>query len=380
MHYRRLLNLPDLLNKKSFFLLGPRSTGKTSLIREQLSGSATEIDLLNADTFIRLSTRPTELEQIVVAGKFERVVIDEIQKLPVLLDEVQRLIEKRKLRFLLTGSSARKLKHGGANMLAGRAWEARLFPLVSREISDFDLDRYLLFGGLPQVYGSDYPTEELGAYVNVYLKEEIQAESLVRDVVRFTRFLHLAALSTGQVINFSSLANDAGVAPSTVIEHFRILEDTLIGFFVQPWGRSKKRKEITAAKFYLFDTGVTNTISRTRVLERQSDLYGRAFEQFIAMELRAALSYFRIPESLHYWRTYDKREIDFVIGDTLAIEVKATTKSTNKDLKCLKYFQDEATMKYFLLVSQDPIERVENGIRCIHYGTFLSKLWSGEYF
>ncbi|MBL7663073.1 ATP-binding protein [bacterium] len=380
MRYARTLNLLQLLDKKSFFLFGPRSTGKTSLIEEQLGEKATIVDLLNADTFIRLTNRPSELEQIIEAGGQKLVVIDEVQKLPVLLDEVHRLIEKKKICFLLTGSSARKLKHGGANMLGGRAWEARLFPLVTKEITDFDLDRYLQFGGLPQVYTSALPSEELNAYVNVYLKEEIQAEGLVRDVGRFTKFLHLASLSTGEVLNFSKLASDVGSAPSTVIEHFRILEDTLIGFFIEPWGRSKKRKEISTAKFYLFDTGVTNTLARVKHLERNSNLYGRAFEQFIAMELRAALSYHRVPEELTFWRTYEKHEVDFVIGEQFAVEVKATVKSSDRDAKSLRLFADETSVPRLYLVSQDPIERVDGRLHFIHFEKFLKNLWDGKLF
>ena len=378
MTYKRTLNLLELLKKKSFFLFGPRSTGKTSLIRSQLKDTSLIIDLLRSDTFIRLSSRPAELEQMIRAHPSKYVVIDEVQKLPILLDEVQRLIEEQQTRFLLTGSSARKLKRGEGNMLGGRAWQSALFPLTSAEIGDLDLDRYLTFGGLPQVYSSSYPAEELDAYVGVYLKEEIQAEGLVRDLGRFTRFLNLAALSTGEVINFTNIASDAGCSPSTVIEHFRILEDTLIGFFVEPWGRSTKRKEVSAAKFYLFDTGVTNTLARVKNLERNSNLYGRAFEQFIAMELRAAISYFRSSLRLSYWRTYEKNEVDFVLEDVLAVEVKATLNASDRDGKSLRLLAKEAKIKNLYLVSQDPIERISEGIHYIHYENFLKKLWAGE--
>lgn len=378
MNYTRRLQLAPLLRKKSFFLLGPRSTGKSTLIREQLGTDAFVVDLLKSDNFLRLSNKPSELGEMIRASGKKIVVIDEVQKLSSILDEVHRLIEETKARFLLTGSSARKLRHGQANLLAGRAWQANLFPLVSAEIPEFDLTRYLTVGGLPQVYGSNEPHEELDAYVGTYLREEIQAEGAVRNLARFGRFLTIAALTTGEVLNFTNIARDIGVSPSTVIEHFRILEDTLIGFFVEPWGQSTKRKEVTAAKFYLFDTGVTNTLARLRTLERHSNLYGRAFEQFIAMELRAAISYQRSPARLAYWRTQDKNEVDFVVGDLCAVEVKATERTSDRDATSLRRLQGEKELPAYFVVSQDPVERLKDGIRFVPYGRFLELLWDGD--
>lgn len=378
MNYARILDLPGLLAQKSFFLLGPRSTGKSHLVRTQLTGKALVIDLLKSDNFLRLSDRPSVLEEMVRAGGRDLVVIDEVQKLPVLLDEVHRLIEETPTRFLLTGSSARKLRQGQANLLAGRARQANLFPLVSAEIPDFDLVRYLTVGGLPQVHGSAEPHEELDAYVGTYLREEIQAEGAVRNLPRFGRFLSIAALTTGEVLNFTNVARDVGMSPSTVIEHYRILEDTLVGFMVEPWGRGTKRKEVAAAKFYLFDTGVTNTLARIRTLERNSNHFGRAFEQFIALELRAALSYQRASAPLNYWRTQDKNEVDFVIGDLFAVEVKATERTTDGDSASLRRLRDEATLGSYYLVSQDPVERLKEGVRYLPWQRFLEILWSGE--
>lgn len=378
MNYARILDLPRLLAQKSFFLLGPRSTGKSHLVRTQLTGEALIIDLLRSDNFMRLSERPGVLEEMVQAGGRNIVVIDEVQKLPVLLDEVHRLIEETGTRFLLTGSSARKLRQGQANLLAGRARQANLFPLVSAEIPEFDLVRYLTVGGLPQVYGSIEPHEELDAYVGTYLREEIQAEGAVRDLPRFSRFLSIAALTTGEVLNFTNVARDVGMSPSTVIEHYRILEDTLVGFMVEPWGRGTRRKEVAAAKFYLFDTGVTNTLARIRTLERNSNHFGRAFEQFIALELRAALSYQRVSAPLNYWRTQDRNEVDFVIGDLCAVEVKATERTSDADSASLRRLRDEATIGSYYLVSQDPIERLKGGVRYLPWRRFLERLWSGE--
>src|SRR5579872_3505309 len=237
--FNRQLNLPDLLQKKSFFLLGPRATGKSYLIETQLAGQAVILDLLRSGLYLRLSASPWELENLIDAGlsakKHKIIVIDEIQKIPGLLDEVHRLIEKRKFRFLLTGSSARKLKHGHANLLAGRAWTANLYPLSFSEIPHFDLEHYLRFGGLPAIYGSSDPVEELHAYVQTYLYEEIQAESLVRKLPQFSRFLTVSALANGQMLNFAQIASDCGVPASTVREYYSILQDTLIGFMLTPW-------------------------------------------------------------------------------------------------------------------------------------------------
>ncbi|HEX4045225.1 MAG TPA: AAA family ATPase, partial [Gammaproteobacteria bacterium] len=278
-YYQRQLNLLSLLEKKSFFLLGPRAIGKSFLIREQLKDKSLIFNLLRSELYLRLTAAPWELENMINAALVERpsefIVIDEIQKVPQLLDEVHRLIEERQLRFLLTGSSARKLKHGHANLLAGRAWTAHLYPLSFSEIPDFKLDHYLRFGGLPAIYGSPDPEEELQAYVQTYLYEEIQAESLVRKLPQFSRFLITAALANGQMLNFAQIANDAAVAASTVREYYTILEDTLIGFMLTPWMKSKKRKAISTAKFYFFDTGVCHALAQTQVLDRNSDLYGR---------------------------------------------------------------------------------------------------------
>jgi predicted AAA+ superfamily ATPase len=213
MEIKRYLQLDPLLEMKSFFLFGPRATGKTTLIRQQLSEKATIIDLLDSRYFLRLSSDPHELESIVSASPAKIIVIDEIQRIPELLNEVHRLIESRKLTFLLTGSSARKLRRGKANLLAGRVWNAGMFPLIYREMNDFNLERYLRYGGLPAVFSSTYPEEELDAYANTYLKEEILAEGLIRRLPPFSRFLKTIALANGEMINFTKLANDCQVPP-----------------------------------------------------------------------------------------------------------------------------------------------------------------------
>ncbi|SRR5579883_1771859 len=378
----RQLNLPQLLEKKSFFLLGPRATGKSFLVKEQLGKQAIIFNLLRSDLYLKLTASPWELEAMIEAAllgqHYDYIVIDEIQKVPHLLDEVHRLIEERKLRFLLTGSSARKLKYGHANLLAGRAWTANLYPLSYSEIPQFNLERYLRFGGLPAVYASKEPIEELNAYVQTYLYEEIQAESLVRKLPQFSRFLTVAALANGQMLNFAQIASDSGVPASTVREYYAILEDTLIGFMLTPWTKSTKRKAISTAKFYLFDTGVCHTLAQTKVLDRNSDLYGRSFEHWIGLELKSYLSYRRLNESLHYWRDVHQHEVDFIIDDRIAIEVKAAKKITPRDLKTLSSLEEEKAFDKFYLISQDSVEMKHGNIICLHWKTFMEKLWGDE--
>lgn len=379
MEIDRQLQIAPLLAMKSFFLFGPRATGKTTLIRQQLSNRATIIDLLDSRYFLRLSGSPHELESIIAAAPADIVVIDEIQRIPELLNEIQRLIETRNITFLLTGSSARKLRRGRANLLAGRVWEARMFPFIKQELSDFDLGRYLRYGGLPAVYLSSYPEEELDAYVNTYLKEEIMAEGLIRRLPPFSRFLKAIALSNSEMINFTKLANDCQVPPSTVSEYVGLLEDTLIGFLLPAWTESKKRKAIKTGKFYLFDPGVTHLLAGTEALDRNSDLYGKSFEQFICMELRAYLSYNRKKVPLTFWRSKNGHEVDFLMGTETAIEVKASKKVSQNDYKGLKYLNEEGVFKKFILVSQDPVSTLTGNILTLHWEKFLSELWENKF-
>jgi len=382
VNIRRILQLEELLKKKSFFLFGPRSTGKSFLIDQQLQSTAMIIDLLQSDLFLRLSAHPSELEGMIDSYPKNKkwIVIDEIQKIPALLDEVHRLIERKGLRFLLTGSSARKLKRGQANLLAGRAWTAYLFPLCWSEIPDFNLSRYLRYGGLPNVYLSTQPNEELSAYISTYIQEEIRAEGLIRRLPPFSRFLKVAALSSGNMINFAQIGSDAEVSASTVREYYSVLEDTLVGYTLEPWVASKKRKAIQTAKFYFFDSGVTHTLTGTQSLDRNSDLYGKSFEQFIGMELRAYLNYRRKADALTYWRSRQEYEVDYLIGDHTAIEVKATTNVTNKHLKGLRALSEEKNFKHFFIVSQDKLKVRTNGMIKIHWKEFLDSLWKDELF
>lgn len=376
-YYKRILNLDRELKKKSFFLLGPRSTGKTSLIQTQLP-EARIYDLLDSRIFTKLLRSPYLLEE---ENKTDArlVVIDEIQKLPSLLDEVQRLITKYAWTFLLTGSSARKLKRGASNLLAGRAWLCELFPLTFSEISDFNLVRYLNHGGLPQIYQSENHQEELENYVSLYLKEEIQAESLTRQLSAFSSFLDAMALSNGQEINFESFASDCGVSPVTVKNYIQILQDTLIGFSLPGYTKTKKRKATSRIKHYLFDVGIVNTLCRRGEIKPGSDAFGQAFEQFIMQEIRAYLSYRRLKKSMMYWRSTSQFEVDLIVANDLALEVKASSQVQDRHLKGLRAFKEEGLIKRHALVSLDAeLRQTKDGIFIYPWQYFLEALWRDE--
>lgn len=376
--YPRLIDLPVLLRQRSHFLLGPRSTGKTFLIRQQLPG-AKVYDLLDSDVYARLARRPRTLGEELADWKGP-VVLDEIQKLPSLLDEVHRLIEARGLKFLLTGSSARKLRRGGVNLLGGRAREARLFPLCSQEIPEFDLTTYLNRGGIPRIHASLDFREELQGYAGLYLSQEIMAEALVRKVGPFARFMDVAALQCGEELNFEGLASDCGVPARTVQNYVSILEDTLIGFQVPSFRATRKRKAITRAKFYFFDIGVVNALAQRGEVKPRSELFGRCFEHFMFLELRAYLGYRRLAHPLQYWRSTSGFEVDCVVGDRIAIEFKAADSVSERHLKGLKALREEGKVASYAVISLDPQPRRLDGIRIYPWRIFLADLWAGRLF
>jgi len=374
--YARTLNLNKLLDKKSFFLFGPRSTGKSTLIRNQLK-NAKVYDLLKAKTYKDLLKNPELIEQE-YSGE-DVIVIDEVQKLPSILDEVHRLIEEKKFKFLLTGSSARKLKHGGANLLAGRAWSASLFPLTSSEIDDFNLLRCLNFGTLPQVYTSNDPLEELESYVSTYLQEEIKAEAVTRNIQAFSEFLDIIALANGNEINYESLASDCQISPNTLKNYLQILDDTLLGFSLPAFTKTKKRKSITRSKYYLFDIGVTNYLANRSKIKLKSKEFGEVFEHFIILEVRAYLSYSRTKSKMSYWRSTTKFEVDLLIDNNFAIEIKGTDNVQAKHLKGLNALKEENIFSKYLVVSNDPKKRLlDGGIQVLPWKLFLKQLWLGE--
>jgi len=374
--YKRKLNLSSLTQKSNLFLFGPRATGKSFLIKKEL-GDALLIDLLDADIYDELLRRPKALSEK-ISSKNQVVVIDEIQKLPSLLDEVHRLIEEKKIRFLLTGSSARKLKVRGANLLAGRAREAHLFPLCYSEITDFDLIKFLNFGSLPLIYTSKEPLEDLQAYVRTYLAEEIKAEAFVRNFERFVRFLEIMALSNGQEINYQQLSSDSAVPTRTIEGHIEVLKDTLIGFELLPYQKTIKRKATTKSKFYFFDCGVANFLSQKINLTEHHSEIGISFEQFIIQEIRAYLSYQRIITKMCYWRS-KSYEVDLLIGDRVAIEIKFSKNIKDEFFKGLRALKEEKIFKNYYVVGRfNTSGRTDDGIEYMNYKDFMKLLWSGE--
>ena len=374
--YPRILPLKHLIEHRSLFLLGPRQTGKSTLLRHTFP-EARYIDLLEANTFRELSAYPETLRQSLRPGE-KRIIIDEVQKLPILLDEAQALIDRDKnLRFIFTGSSARKLKRGQANLLAGRAWFCRLHPLVSPEVSYKALNRRLNIGSLPAVLDSPEPKEDLKAYVGGYLKEEIRAEGLVRSIESFSRFLEVAALTNTHMLNYTSVSNDTGIPVRTVREHYQMLEDTLIGFQLPPFRRSLKRKPVATAKFYFFDVGVANALMKRGEIIPGSELYGPALEHQVFLELRAYLDYRRIDKELTFWRTHSGHEIDFLIGEEIGIEVKASRRVSAGDQKGLLALSEEIKLKKKIIVSMESRERTtDEDVTVLPAHTFLEYLWS----
>jgi predicted AAA+ superfamily ATPase len=380
MKYNRILNILEPLGERSLFLLGPRQTGKTTLL-QQILPNATTYDLLRADTFQELSADPSLIRQRLTPDD-KIIVIDEIQKLPILLDEVHSLIQRNpNLRFVLTGSSARKLRRGGVNLLAGRARIRYLHPLVALELAFGQLADRLQWGGLPFVLNSSSPRHDLQTFCGTYLQEEIRAESLVRSIENFSRFLLVAGLTNGAQLNYENVARDVGLSSRTVREYYQIIIDTLLGHLVEPFGATRIRKSVGIPKFYLFDLGVANFLGKIGAVERGSKAYGDGIEHLIFLELRAFLDYQSHDAPLSYWRSTTKFEVDFTIGDTVAIEVKAKPRVTDTDLKGLRALKEEDIFKRFICVSDESARRrTDDGIEIIPLDLFLRELWSGEIF
>jgi predicted AAA+ superfamily ATPase len=382
MFIPRQLNLLEATAQKSCFLFGPRQTGKSMLIRETLPKGTPIYELLDHRLWLDLSADPTRLRQEIEAKNLRNtlVVIDEIQKLPVLLDEVQLLIETRKLRFLLTVSSARKLRRAGVNLLGGRARSRHLHPLSWRELgSHFDLSKALSHGLLPAIYFSDDPSEDLRAYVGTYLREEIAAEALTRNVPGFARFLEVAGACSGRMFNKTEVASDAQVPRSTVIEYFEILKDTLVGYELPAWSRSRKRKAIETAKFFFFDVGVARSLQKRPALDPKSADFGDAFEHFLFHELRTYIDTRHPGWDLHYWRSTSQFEVDFILGEHTAIEVKATRSVAQRDLRGLAALAEEKLMKNLILVCQESTPRKVGSILILPWREFLERLWSDAF-
>ena len=374
---KRILNLSEI-EEDSLFLWGSRQTGKSTLLRS-LFPKARLYDLLKTDIRIAFQLHPSLLRQeCEMLNEGELVIIDEVQKVPALLDEVHWLIENRGLRFILSGSSARKLRRHGVNLLGGRALRRTLFPLVSAEIPDFDLNRALNNGMLPRHYLIDNPSKRIQAYIGDYLQQEIVEEAVVRQLGAFTRFLQVAALNNTEILNYTNIAQDCGISAKTVKEYFTIIEETMLGFHLPAFTRVIKRRLIQSPKFYYLDVAIPNHLLHRMPLRIGTDIYGHTLEHFVIQELRAFLSYnFGEEKMLSYWRTLDNRyEVDAIIGDAeIAIEVKATSSVTSSDTKGLKAFGEEYPQAKLILLAMEERARMLNGIEVWPVEQFLPRLW-----
>src|SRR4030042_1089383 len=376
VYIERVLNLPFLLQKKSHFLFGPRQTGKTSLIRHSLKG-VRSYDLLDNSVYLSLSQDPGRIAQE-INPRDKIVVVDEIQRLPVLLNEGHRLIEERGIRFLLTGSSVRKLRRGGVNLLGGRAGTKYMHPLTYREFgSQFNLFKAIERGLLASIYLSEDPHADLEAYTGSYLQQEIVAEGATRNIPAFSRFLKVAAFCNGTVVNFTNVSNDAQVPRTTIYEYFEILKDTLLLYELPSWRKSKKRKPLTSSKYYFFDVGVVATL-QGRQFRPGTPEFGEAFETYLMHELVSYGDYIS-GEPLSYWRSTSGFEVDFILGDHTAVEVKAKENVSAHDLKSIRAFAAEKKLKRYLCVSLDTRRRNLENMTIIPLREFLEALWSGEY-
>jgi len=380
----RVLTLPDLA-KQSVFLWGPRRTGKSFWIRRHLP-DAPLVDLLQTDTFAEYASRPSLLRERYATspspGRRGPIVIDEIQKVPALLDEVHWLVENRRLTFLLTGSSARKLRRGHANLLAGRARRRELRPLCFPEIDRLDLEQAVVSGLLPPHFLSDDPADDIRSYVNDYLKEEIVAEGLAVDLPAFSDFLRVAALSSSELLNYTNVAREVGVSAKVVRGYFDLLEDTLLGFRVAPWTKSRNRRLILTPKFYLFDVGIANFLAR-RQPKPGTPEFGKSVEHIVLMELLAYRAY-RSPDlEIRYWRTSTGQEVDFLLNDReVAIEVKSSARVPDVAIRSLTSLADDGPVRRRIVVCQERLPREisdrHGRVRILPVHAFLGELWAGK--
>lgn len=377
----RRIDLPHP-GEETFFLWGARQTGKTTLLRERYP-DALWLDLLKSDQFRKYAVRPELLRQEIVAeGTRPFVVIDEVQKIPALLDEVHWLHENVGVRFALCGSSARKVRRGRANLLGGRAVRRELHGLVSAELGpDWSLDRMLSHGYLPSILLSKRPRRLLNSYVSDYLKEEIAVEGHTRSLPVFSDFLTAAALSDTQQVNFSSIGRDCGVSYKTVRGYFEILVDTLQGRWLPAYRRRPKRRVSVSPKFYFSDVGVVNHLARRGSVERGSEPYGKAFENWVHHEIRAYDAYAETFADLSFWRLSSGAEVDFIVNDMqVAIEAKSARRVTRDHLRGLRALHEDhpGVGRRIVVCLEDRARRTEDGIEVWPFETFRSRLWEGD--
>ena len=381
--------LARLSRSQSFFILGPRGVGKSTLIRSRYflqKKSILYIDLLNPNLEDQYRLNPNVLKQQILAhSKLKWVVIDEVQKLPRLLDVVHELIESTSIKFILSGSSARKLKRGGANLLAGRAFMFYLYPFTSFELKEsFNLKKSLQWGMLPQIFkfkSNQDRKEYLKSYTLTYLKEEIQIEQIVRKLTPFRKFLEISAQMNGKIINFSKIASDIGVDTTTVQNYYSILEDTLIGFYLRAYHTSVRKSQRLSPKFYLFDTGVCRALKRTLDLPLlpQTYDYGEAFEHFVILEIIKLSEYYRKDWNFFYLRTKDGAEIDLIIErpnqKTICIEIKSSDKITQHDIKALNSLGESIPHSTLYCFSRDTQRKKIQNTYCLEWREGLKKIF-----
>ncbi len=378
----RVLNI-ELPPGQSAFLWGARKTGKSTYLKKKFPDSLV-FDFLKSDLFFEFSKNPSLLrEQLLARSEAvigHPVILDEVQKVPQILDEVHWLIENKGFQFILCGSSARKLKRGQANLLGGRAWRYEMFPLTTVEIGGVDLLRALNHGLIPAHYFQNNYKKSLSAYVRDYLKEEVFNEGLTRNIPAFSRFFDAMGYSHGELTNFSNIARECGVSSKTVKEYYQILVDTLLGTMVEPFKRRKNRQTISkASKFYLFDVGVAGAITHREIHEEKGELFGKAFEHFILMQMVAHSSYSELAYEINFWRTKSGMEVDFILGKgEIAVEIKGSSRVDNRDLKSLSAFMEEYSPRKGFVVCNEKTKRVHGNVIVIPWRMFLDDLWEGK--
>lgn len=376
--YHRIFDIENRLDE-AMFLFGGRQTGKSTLLKERFP-KAVYIDLLKSDVRNRFKQHPEEFRESLLRYPPETlVIVDEIQKVPDLLDEVHWLMVEKGLWFILSGSSARKIKKSGANNLGGRAIPETLFPLVSAEIPDFDLERAVQNGMIPRHYMVANARNRMRAYIDLYLKEEIIEEALVQNVDGFVRFMEVAAIMDGEILNYENVASDCEVSANTVKAYYKILVDTLLGFEVPAYRKVIKRKLYKSPRFYYFDVGIANHLTKRYYLAPKTPEYGHAFEHLIMQEIVAYLGYTNSDEELTYWHTYENLEVDAVIGDArVAIEIKSKEHIDHDDKKGVTEFAKEHPDTKQIIVSKDRISRRSGDVDLYYVTDFFKALWAGE--
>ena len=374
--YQRLLNIPEN-SRQSYFIFGPRGTGKSSWLKSKFDEHV-YIDLLDADNFIKLQGDPKALSHYIPANYQGWIIIDEVQKIPELLDEIHRLIENDKHRFILTGSSARKLKQKGVNLLAGRAIRLEMHPLTAVELGDdFDIQKSLQVGHLPSCYTYENANDYLSTYVQMYLQEEVLQEGLTRNLSSFTRFLANASFSQGSMINQSEIARETAVKLHVVNEYFSILEDLLIAQTMPVFTKRAKRRMVAHPKFYYFDTGVFRFLRPQGLLDSPSEIGGICLESLFYQEIKAINSYFKLGYDCYFWRTSHGTEVDFILygqSGFHAFEIKHDQNFSNKDLSGLRSFKKDYPQAtcYFLSMSEN--EGTQDDINIMNIAKALKNL------